>query len=310
MPGMLEMIAARLMASGVIAGIKKVLQPNADSLNDEQLIKDSTIEVFYKGNYIDCITSGNNSEQVAELKVESRSNQTLTLEVHGFAAPINGGLLGPFSTHYQGVERFSVTNSGRSIVLKPNGSISFDLAPFAKTIAGRAASVDETSRLLFDVPESDIVGINSKGESVSVEPIDYSPPLPSVSAFEGTGITLCIRIGCGDVVINKFLFGGWARKDQTSSPLSIDKKGNGFFIFLDGFNPAGYSFISKNGHEKEGRWVKDDFTCLDDSVGAIGKSYRGRMIRIGAFDRGLCPLFAHVLLVTNAATPINFDLRI
>lgn len=311
MSGILEVIAARVIASGIVAGIKKAFQPNADSLNDKQLIKDSAIEVFYKGNYIDCIASGNNSDQVAELKIESRSNKTLLLEVHGYAAPINGGLLGPFSTYYQGVEGFSVTNTGSPIVLKPNGSISFDLAPFAKTIAGRAASVDETSRLLFDVPESDIVDINSKGESVSVEPVAYSPPLPTISAFEGTGITLWIRIGCGDVDIYKCLFGGWARKNQASTLLSIDKKGNGFFMLLDGFNPAGYSFTSTNGNNKEGRWVKDDFTCLEDCVGAIGKSYQGRVVRVGAFsDTGLCPLFSHALLVTNAPTPINFDLRI
>lgn len=311
MPGILEVIAGRVIASGIVAGIKKAFQPNADSLNDEQLIKDSAIEVFYRGNYIDCIASGSNSDQVAELKIESRSNKTLSLEVYGYAAPIKGGLLGPFSTHYQGVERFSVTDSGSPIVLKPNGSISLDLAPLAKSIAGRVVSEDETSSLLFDVPEADIVGINSKGESVAVEPVAYSPHLPTVSAFEGTGITLWIRITLGAVDINKFLFGGWARKDQTSSLLSIDKKGNGIFMFMDGFHPAGYSFTSTNGNQKEGRWVEDKLTCLEDCVGAIGRSYQGRVIRIQAVsDTRLCPLFSHALLVTNAPTPVNFSVEI
>lgn len=309
MTGLTEVVLGRVIANGISAGLKEAA--STDSSDDDKVLQDAAVELFYEGNLLDCIANGGYSDQIAKLRIESRTNKTLEIEVHGFAAPIEGGLLGPFSTHYQGVERFSVTKNGSCIPLKPNGAIDLDISSFARELAGRQASSADTSRLLFDVPDKDIVVKTPEGQSVPIAPIEYCPPLPTVGDFKGVGAVIQIRMFFDGIEFNKILYGGWAIKDIRDRLQEINPKSNTVFMFLDGFNPAGYSYVATNGAQKGGRWLRDRFACITNNVGRVGASYQGRVISIEAASSvSWCPLFAHALLVTNSPTPLEFSFEI
>lgn len=285
-------------------------------LDLQKALDETAIDIHYAGNFVDQLSNlANRKEQMATLSIANRSSHVLRLSIDIYGTRINGELFGPYSSTYGNVVDGSIRNTkgSRVILLDPSETCTFDLLPFVKQVSEATISHSSNRSLIFDIPEQVISGLNNINQKLTLKPIEYFPRKPNHHEVDGIGWVANIHTQYRDgLSVNRVLFGGIAKCDTADVLQEVKAKQVGYFLFLDGFRPSGYSYVAKRGDVRAGMWVKDDFACICDNRGEFGAIINADTTRFDGFDEhNLCPLFFHALCVAKngsyvADKPLQF----
>lgn len=227
-------ISTNVLSNFIYDVIKKVVIDSTQNDKINNLLEKTKIIINYKNNYLDYLLGLINENDFffnVEIKNKTQYAQIFKIKIH--YEKLNGAICSPFVKNSEGLN-LEYSYLGNLYYLESNNTQIIRLADNKiikqlNELDDTKLSISEDKKLLnFGLTDFEYkwnFTTNKKKQIITSYLSQFHPTIPEHSPFLGTGFGICIQFIISDWSISRFIYGGFACKDNVEKLQNFIKNG-------------------------------------------------------------------------------------